>query len=386
MNLLQRLKLRTKLVLVVGLAVLAVTASIGAGASLLQQRMVEDRVAKLDAVLDTTASLAKGLEAQVAAHRITHDQAIAQMREFIHQIRFGDGDYVTMQSQDGIVLAHATVPAMEGKVSANKDADGHSVFDLAMAAVAHTDRGIISYPFPRPGETVLKPKIASVVRFDPWKVILLCGTYVDDLEADYRSALLRLGGIGGGILTVTLLIAWLVNRDISHSLGALKLAMAKLATGDHSIEIPGTGRRDEVGDMAAAVLVFRHGLREVERLAGEQAGERQRADEEKHAALARMADTIESETRAAIELIGRRTEVIATAATDMSESASRTGISARGAADVSAQALSTAQTVASAAQQLASSIQEISGQVGRSTSVVGRAVARATPPAKRSRR
>jgi chromosome segregation ATPase len=58
----------------------------------------------------------------------------------------------------------------------------------------------------------------------------------------------------------------------------------------------------------------------------------------------------------------------------MSASASRTGVSAQGAATAAAQALANAQTVASAAEELSASIREIGGQVSQSATVVGRAV------------
>jgi methyl-accepting chemotaxis protein len=112
----------------------------------------------------------------------------------------------------------------------------------------------------------------------------------------------------------------------------------------------------------------------VEQLAGEQDAARQQADQDKTTTLIHMADTIESETCSAVDLIGERAKTIQVAATDMSESATSTGASAQSAAEASSLALATAQTVAGAAEQLASSIREISGQVSQSTSVVGRAV------------
>jgi methyl-accepting chemotaxis protein len=372
---LRSFRIHTKLAFLLALAVLAVSASIGAGASLLYQRMVEDRIDKLSAILDTAISLAKGLEAEVAAHRMTHEQALEQMRNDVHQIRFGVGDYLSLQTMAGIVLAHGSTPALEGKQSTARDADGNSVSDLTRAALGSSgDTGVIRYSFPRPGETVPKPKIAAVARFAPWDAYLLAGTYVDDLDADYRQAVIRLGGIGGGILLLILVVTWLVNHDITRSLGALRAAMGTLAAGETTIDIPGTERGDEVGEMAAAVLVFKQGLLRVEQLAGEQEAQRREGEAEKQAALGRMADTIEAETRSAMEQIAQRTGTMAVAATDMAASAGRTGASAENAARASSQALATAQAVASAAEQLSSSIREISGQVSQSTSVVGRAV------------
>ena len=102
--------------------------------------------------------------------------------------------------------------------------------------------------------------------------------------------MLRLSAIGGLILAVTLLAAWLVNRDISGSLGNLKRAMEQLARGDLATAIPGTARRDEVGGMAQAMLVFKDHMAKASQLAACQEAERLRgAAKGKQAALVAMA-------------------------------------------------------------------------------------------------
>jgi methyl-accepting chemotaxis protein len=373
-TIIQHFRLRTKLAFLLALAVLAVTASIGVGASLMYRRMVADRIAELTAVVDTATTLANGLEAQVVAHRITRDDAIARIRDDIHHIRFGNGDYLSLQTMDGLVLAHGAQPQNEGKTSTASAADGRSISELAREALAGSDKGVIRYTFPRPGETEPKPKMGAVERIPAWDAYFVGGTYVDDLDAEYHASVVRLATMGGGILLIILVVTWLVNHDITRSLGALRAAMAKLATGDSRVEIPGAGRRDEVGDMAAAVLIFRQGMLKMEQLSAEQEAQRHQTLAEKQAALSKMADTIESETRGAMELIAQRTGAMAVAAKGMAASATRTGESADDAARSSSQALATAQAVAGAAEELSSSIREISGQVSQSTSVVGRAV------------
>ena len=118
--------------------------------------------------------------------------------------------------------------------------------------------------FPKPGQTERLPKITYVARFAPWDLVFGAGDYVDDLDAAFRAILLTLSTIGGVILVVTLLAAWLINRDITVSLGGLKAAMDRLAKGDLATPIPGADRRDEVGGMAAAVLVFKGSMIETE--------------------------------------------------------------------------------------------------------------------------
>jgi hypothetical protein len=66
MTLLSRLKLRTKLLLLLGLSALAVIASISLAASRLRDRMLDDRIDKLRAAAQMSIGLATSLEAQIA--------------------------------------------------------------------------------------------------------------------------------------------------------------------------------------------------------------------------------------------------------------------------------------------------------------------------------
>src|SRR5947199_2917515 len=114
--------------------------------------------------------------------------------------------------------------------------------------------------------------------------------------------------------------------------------------------------------MARAVAVFTEHAVERVRLEGEQKHSEQRAMVEKQAALISMAEKIEMESGAALELVGARSAAIASTAEQMSSSASRGNESAQGAAAAAVVALANAQTVASAAEELATSIREIGGQ------------------------
>jgi methyl-accepting chemotaxis protein len=119
-----RLRLSTKLALLLALSTLAIVTSIMAAASLMHQRMISDRVDGLRAVVQSAMGFAKSLEKQVAAGRLTRDQAMTQFRDDIHTMRFDDTNYVLVQTFDGVVLMHGGDPGREGKVSASKDAAG----------------------------------------------------------------------------------------------------------------------------------------------------------------------------------------------------------------------------------------------------------------------
>ena len=186
----------------------------------------------------------------------------------------------------------------------------------------------------------------------------------------------------GGLLAIGLLVGgagfWLGQSRIIAPIRAIRATMGRLAQGDLAAAIHGADRPDEIGEMIAAILVFRDGMAQAARLEAEQEEVRQRAESEKHTALADMAEKIELEAGRAMGAVGERTAAMATTAEQMSTSAARTGQSAQGAAAAAAEVLANAQTVASAAEQLAASIREIGVQVGHSTTVAGRAVTAGT--------
>jgi methyl-accepting chemotaxis protein len=181
-------------------------------------------------------------------------------------------------------------------------------------------------------------------------------------------------GAGAAILFIVCGILFVLLRSVIAPISRITKATDRLSSGDLTVAVPALQRRDEVGAMARAVQVFKeHMTREREAVAGREV-ERRQAEAEKHAALVDMAETIESETGAAVERIRQRTTAMTGTADEMTASPVQTAASAETAATAAGQALANAQTVASAAEQLTASIREIGEQVGRSNAVVGRAV------------
>jgi methyl-accepting chemotaxis protein len=247
------LRLRAKLTLLLGLSALGLILSIGAGAFQMHQRMVDDRVDKLRAVVQSAIAFAHSLESRVVARQLTREQAMALLRDDIHAIRFDAGaGYVSVQGEDAngrvIVLAHGIDPRREDKPSDTKDSEGRPISDLITEVLNGHDNGIVRYLFPKPGQTVPLLKLSYVARFDPWKAAFYAGAYIDDLDADFRATLSRLVMIGGSILLMTLLSGWLINRDITRSLDRLRDAMGRLAHGSQ-IETVRSATADAVAAM-----------------------------------------------------------------------------------------------------------------------------------------
>ena len=170
---------------------------------------------------------------------------------------------------------------------------------------------------------------------------------------------------------------WTANRRVCGPIARLTATMKALASGDLSVEVPSATAHDEIGDMARTIRVFRDAMQEAETLRGIQQGERHRAEVEKVAALQNMAETVELETRAAVEQVAAQTTLMSENAGHMAASAAAVGDNSQSVAAAAGQALGNAQTVASAAEQLSASIREIGNQIAMAGRITGGAVSAA---------
>jgi methyl-accepting chemotaxis protein len=173
------------------------------------------------------------------------------------------------------------------------------------------------------------------------------------------------GGVGIGSL-IALLVAWITGRGIANPLVAMSRAMGRLADGDHTVDIPGQGRKDEIGEMAGAVEIFKVNAIENERLQSEQAETEAQAAEQKRLAQLQLADDLESKVKSIVEaMAGASTELQDTARSmaSVAETAREQSVSV---AASSEEASTNVQTVAASSEELNSSIGEISRSINHS--------------------
>ncbi len=83
-----------------------------------------------------------------------------------------------------------------------------------------------------------------------------------------QSAILWICIVLGMMLLATFVVAWVLIRGISNPIMSMTDAMRRLAHKEMQIEIPGVGRKDEIGEMAGAVQVFKENALEQQRLEG----------------------------------------------------------------------------------------------------------------------
>ncbi|HZZ69420.1 MAG TPA: methyl-accepting chemotaxis protein [Phenylobacterium sp.] len=105
--------------------------------------------------------------------------------------------------------------------------------------------------------------------------------------------------VAGASLSVLLsaLMGWLLSRAIAGPISKMTEAMGRLASGDHAVDVPAVGRRDEVGQMADAVQTFKDAAIEKVRLEAEAAAQRREVEEQRKAAEAERAATAQQQSQ-----------------------------------------------------------------------------------------
>lgn len=200
----------------------------------------------------------------------------------------------------------------------------------------------------------------------------------DAAEAATRDAV-RMWMMIAFLVTVAVLavVSFLLGRSISKALSGMVDAMTRLARGELSIAVPGIGRKDEIGEMAGAVEVFRSNMTEAERLRAEQAEADTRRRAQRKADMKRLADDFEGAVGEIIETVSSAATELEASSTTLTRAAERSNGLATSVASASEEASANVQSVSSASEEMTSSISEISRQVQESARVADVAVGQA---------
>ena len=178
-------------------------------------------------------------------------------------------------------------------------------------------------------------------------------------------------------IVVGALAAWLIGTGISRPIQNITAAMKTLADGNKSIEIPGQDHKDEIGDMAEAVQVFKANMIANDEMAAREQ-EAAKAREERGRRIEQLTQEFDAGISELLNgLTSSATEMEATAGS-MSQIANQTNERATAVASAAHQASANVQTVATAAEELSSSIAEIGRQVAHSSNTSKRAVDQVT--------
>jgi len=203
-----------------------------------------------------------------------------------------------------------------------------------------------------------------------WAFFLLSLSLLSRSDPDKFWLVLWLGLAGIGLGSA--IVVWLV-LTVVPPLRKITELTHRLEQGDTGFDLPYLNRRDEIGEMAHAIEIFKRTAIEKIELEQHQAAEKRRADEERRLALDTMAKSFETQVGTVVEAVTASAVQLQSSSRQMAANAAETSDKATTVAIAAGQASSNVQTVATATEELTASINEIAGQVERSQMVSHRA-------------
>jgi methyl-accepting chemotaxis protein len=375
---LDNLSIRYKVWLPLLLALAAVIAGLGLIARHYHTALLDDRVASLRFVVDGVASIADGLQREVQAGRLTQAEALARFRQTIYALRFGNGDYVYVNSFDGVTIANGVQPGIEGQKRLDlKDANGKLIIVSQIEALKTADSAVVDYLYPRKGSEAPQPKISFVRRYDPWSVMIGAGVYVDDLDAAFRKQALDVAVLMIGCLLPAALLAALVIRGMRRSLAHLQEDMERIAAGQLDAPVRNLTRRDEIGQMGRVVDLFRTSTVEIRQLRAAQEAEKRNAAAARQQQTEAFAIAFETDITGFVDAVGAAVRGMRGTASDLTAMSGHAAQEAATVSSTASQITTNVQSVAAAAEELSSSMTSITEQVLTATTITRSAVSEA---------
>ena len=316
------------------------------------------------------------------------DKVAQQARDVLQRMREG---------LDGLLAGPPQNASTDGARQDNQESNGQSGSEPAASAPNRLDavsEGLAAYS--GVGAAVLDdmaidPFLATMTLNDAEDKLTALSSLLADtsqdmqaraegLQAQARASLFQQLIIVLSVLAVgaamSLGAAFLMARAIAGPVASLTAVMTRLADKDTSVEIPNRDQKDEIGQMAGAVQIFKDNAIEQQRLEEAAAAERT-AKEQRAAAIEKLIGGFDHTVSEILHSVSNSASGLNETAQRMSAVAEQTKTQSHAAATASGQTTENVQTVAAASEELASSIQEISRQVAQSKDIADSAVSEA---------
>src|SRR5271157_1681220 len=226
-------------------------------------QLVTERTEKAHAIVDVVWNLADGYYKQYKAGQITEEEAKRRFLEANNYVWYEDhSNYVFIYDYEtGLCVSNPGIPNFVGKdMRPNKDANG-MLFAVMLMDIARKGQGTLRYAFRRSGNDATPlDKVAYVRGFAPWNLMIGSPEYMSEVDNSFWSMAQTASVVIAVLMIISITIAWAVGRSVVKPLSGLKHRMASLGAGQLDAPVMHVDRRDEIGEMARTVQIFRDAM------------------------------------------------------------------------------------------------------------------------------
>lgn len=274
---LNNLKVRTKLVLLIVIIFIAISSiaiinlkkqeeANNASLHVLEDTVRQDYDEYVKGQVNSVISLIDSINKKYKNGEYTLEEAKKLSADIVRDLRYKDGGYFWIDTTDGqnvVLLGSKT----EGTNRMNlKDANGYEMIKDIIKNGMKEEGGYTEYYFPKEGKTEPLPKRSYSKYYEPFGWVVGTGNYIDNIDDiiakqneitmnNYKNTKILIFFILGIDLILAIAAAFIVAQEIMKGLNIAIEHMKIFATGDFSIDLPEKylKRRDDFGQLAACM-------------------------------------------------------------------------------------------------------------------------------------
>ncbi|GAA4175069.1 methyl-accepting chemotaxis protein [Shinella granuli] len=307
----KNIRISTRIYLLTAMALFFMAAAMIYKTQAANEEVNDERRQMLRNVTESAISVIASYEKLARDGALSEEEAKTRAIADVMAMRFGEGGYFFINSFDGMMVAHPLNAKLIGTdVRGLKDTHGKA-FNIELIQLSQNPgSGFVDYYWDKPGQSQPVEKFSYIQGFKPWGWGIGTGVYADDLAAKYYASLTTTIAITLLAGIATLLAALAIGRSISRPINRLKDVMLEVSRNETHSTVPDTDRKDEIGNMADALVLLRNSVIERNELEIRQREQQGLLDGERSANEERQAAVARSQSRV-VETIGSALERLA---------------------------------------------------------------------------
>ena len=273
---LDTLKLKTKISLLIAATFVGLAIGIVVDAMNLKDELLEARKLQVRSIVESAVQSAAAQHARIG--ELGEAQAQERALQAIHGMRYGGSDgkseYLYIYDKAGTTVMHPFRPEWIGRNVVEEVRDGNGRYTLKdiLAIANSTGAGFVDTSFPRPGTSEAVDKLQYVATFAPWNWVIGTGVYVDDVERQFRESLVKNLTLNLAVMLVVVVLGIQIGRSVLRQIGgepaeAMRL-MDLAASGDLTVAIPNARVGSLLGNLSRMLTAIRQMVGEISTKSG----------------------------------------------------------------------------------------------------------------------
>lgn len=189
---------------------------------------------------------------------LSREEAQRMAMGVVKALRYETSNYFWISDEDVNMVMHPLKPELENTdVSNFQDSVGSKIY-IEFARIGRSGgEGAFEYHFIKPGGNKPLPKFSYLKGFQPWGWIVGTGAYVDDVQEEYLTQLIKNLFVLGGVLAFVGALIFLVIRSITIPISKTSSAMLDIAQGSGNLHSKlATDGNDEMAMLAINFNTF----------------------------------------------------------------------------------------------------------------------------------